>query len=258
MSWCREDNHTHPLTLQHTPFAGAHCVCFHAADWWVLFLLRGASREIFILYGIHQVPQCPQLRWRAPSPCELSSAGCCTPNRRRGVAALCGAPLPTSELKGKKGGEWIKTVWNYTVKWDICRWSWLSFVFSWVACLDESGRAAASLHPSPAQRGLGFLPESRNLKRKAKPAETGAICQLYCDAALCLPWAHVFKHQLLKWLTTKCLKRRRLLAETAEETCESFKRRWGCPPGWCHTVAVFCRALLVPPCIHTHVQRMLI
>lgn len=41
-----------------------------------------------------------------------------------------------------------------------------------------------------------------------KQRKTGAICQLYCDAVPCLPSAHVFKHQLLKWLTTKCLKRR--------------------------------------------------
>lgn len=62
-------------------------------------------------------------------------------------------------------------------------------------------------------------------------------------ASLC-PRAHVFKHQLLKWLTTKYLKCQSLLTKSTEGKYQSFKWNTGCLQLRCYydvTLAVFSR-----------------
>lgn len=66
-----------------------------------------------------------------------------------------------------------------------------------------------------------------------------------------LPWAHVFKHQLLKRLTTKYLKRQSLLTKSTEGKYKSFKWNTGCLQLQCHTDTL---AVLSRDYLHISIQ----
>lgn len=132
----------------------------------------------------------------------------------------------------------------------------MSLLPGWVYRAGRHSRAGALWRPSPAQRGLWFLPESRNLKSNGKTQRNrGHLSALpWCSAEhscmhLCLPSAHVFKHQLL---TAKYLKRQSLVTKSTEGKYKSFKWNTGCPQLWCHTAAleVFSRDYL---CVSVHI-----
>lgn len=178
MCWCRENNHTHPQTLQDRPFAGAHCFCFHAAHQWVLWegprgnVSSGLTVSSALMASLSS----------AASPCELPFVGSCT-GKQLEKAALCGEALPRSALKE---GEWMKNRENYIDKWFICRRFWMSSVSHQSSTRSlwsrETWPCSGIIASISSSAGTPISPWVTEFKKQRK---TGAICQLYCDAAQC-------------------------------------------------------------------------